>query len=207
MVRTGLSDGLPLGPHRLAAYMPPSYLIDLVECPSALRPGRALEHGHGQHLSGLPRLGGDRGRHGPEGSGRGRPQGGCRRRLAAFPGRRRDAAAGAGHRWWLHAPAGLRVLSHPPPRPAGGVRGEHDRGGRAGATLLLYGFTRPPKLAPMYAGVSTHEVRDRFGSRGWNLLSAEPMSADALVVAGQQVGDRFEAWRYRLRLNHQAPES
>jgi len=76
-----------------------------------------------------------------------------------------------------------------------------------GATLLPYGFTRPPRLAPMYAGVSTDEVRDRFGGRGWELLSAEPMSADALAVAGQPLGDRFEAWRYRMRLNDQSPRT
>lgn len=54
------------------------------------------------------------------------------------------------------------------------------------ATLLLYGFVRPPRIAPMRAGVSTAEVRERFGG-GWELEGDE------------RVDRRFEFWRYRLR--------
>ena len=39
-----------------------------------------------------------------------------------------------------------------------------------GATLLLYGFRRPPKAAPMHAGVTTDEVQQRFSSAGWKLV-------------------------------------
>jgi SAM-dependent methyltransferase len=74
------------------------------------------------------------------------------------------------------------------------------------ATLLLYGFSRPPKLAPMHSGVTTNEVARRFGGSGWELVGAERMSADAIEVAGRRVDDRFELWRYRLRhLAHTHP--
>jgi SAM-dependent methyltransferase len=68
-----------------------------------------------------------------------------------------------------------------------------------GATLLLFGFSRPPKLAPMHAGVTADEVRERFSRRGWELVTAEPMSAGAIEVTGRRADDRFEVWRYRLR--------
>lgn len=42
-----------------------------------------------------------------------------------------------------------------------------------GATLLLYGFTRPPKAAPMHAGISTDEVRHRFSPAG--MPSGQPL--------------------------------
>ena len=43
-----------------------------------------------------------------------------------------------------------------------------------GATLMLFGFKRPPKAAPMHAGITVDEVRQRFGEAGWRLLSAGP---------------------------------
>ena len=55
-----------------------------------------------------------------------------------------------------------------------------------GSTLLLYGFVRPPRIAPMRAGVTTGEVRERFGGR-WELAGDE------------RVDRRFDFWRYRLR--------
>jgi hypothetical protein len=72
-----------------------------------------------------------------------------------------------------------------------------------GATLLLYGFTRPPRAAPMYAHLSTDEVRERFQSRGWELLRAEPMPTDAVAAVGRSVDGGFEVWRYQLLLRHQ----
>ncbi|MEV0819951.1 hypothetical protein [Nonomuraea rubra] len=42
----------------------------------------------------------------------------------------------------------------------------------SGARLLLYGFSRPPKVAPMHAGVTVEEVRRRFCPAGWQLLRA-----------------------------------
>jgi SAM-dependent methyltransferase len=68
-----------------------------------------------------------------------------------------------------------------------------------GATLLLYGFARPPRLAPMHAGVTADEVGGRFSQAGWDLVSAERMVADAIEVAGRRADQQFELWRFRLR--------
>ena len=67
-----------------------------------------------------------------------------------------------------------------------------------GATLLLYGFTRPPRAAPMYSRVSTQEVEGRFG-QAWELLSSSRSSVGQLDVAGRRADDLFELWSYRLR--------
>jgi SAM-dependent methyltransferase len=67
-----------------------------------------------------------------------------------------------------------------------------------GATLLLYGFGRPPRLAPMRAGVTADDVRDRFSGGGWELVSAEQASADPIEVAGRRADLRYELWRFRL---------
>lgn len=67
------------------------------------------------------------------------------------------------------------------------------------STLLLFGFTRPPRLAPMHASISANEVRQRFDGDRWELVSAEPVSADAIEVRGRRVDEQFELWRYRLR--------
>jgi SAM-dependent methyltransferase len=68
-----------------------------------------------------------------------------------------------------------------------------------GSTFLLFGFARPPRLAPMQAGVKEEEVRARFDGDRWELVSAERMSADVIEVAGRRVDQSFEVWRYRLR--------
>lgn len=68
-----------------------------------------------------------------------------------------------------------------------------------GATLLLYGFTRPPRAAPMYSRVSTQEVEERFGA-WWELVSSKRSSVGDLDVAGRRADDLFELWSYRLRL-------
>lgn len=47
-----------------------------------------------------------------------------------------------------------------------------------GATLMLYSFARPPRLAPLQAGISLDEVRERF-CRDWEMVSAEQTSAAA----------------------------
>ncbi|WP_333894224.1 class I SAM-dependent methyltransferase [Mycolicibacterium gadium] len=69
----------------------------------------------------------------------------------------------------------------------------------AGATLLLYGFRRPPKAAPMHAGVTTDEVQQRFSLAGWELATADRMPPEALGAAVRRTADRFELWRYQLR--------
>lgn len=67
-----------------------------------------------------------------------------------------------------------------------------------GAILLLYGFARPPRLAPMPAGVSREEVKHRFADR-WEIESAERTTADAIQVARTRADRAFELWRFRLR--------
>jgi SAM-dependent methyltransferase len=67
-----------------------------------------------------------------------------------------------------------------------------------GATFVLFGFKRPPRLAPMQAGLSAEEVRDRFPRQGWDVITAEPVSAEELGAVGRPVNASFEAWHYRL---------
>ncbi|WP_338200601.1 methyltransferase domain-containing protein [Candidatus Nephthysia bennettiae] len=66
------------------------------------------------------------------------------------------------------------------------------------ALFLLFGFKRPPRLAPMQAGLTTEEVRARFAER-WEVDSAEPVTAEAITAVGRRLDQSFEAWRYRLR--------
>lgn len=73
------------------------------------------------------------------------------------------------------------------------------RAAAPGATFLLVGFTRPPKVAPMHAGLSTEEVRARFDGGQWQLLSAERKTTGPLEVAGRRADELFELWGYRLR--------
>jgi SAM-dependent methyltransferase len=67
-----------------------------------------------------------------------------------------------------------------------------------GAMLLLYGFARPPRLAPMPAGVSLDEVRQRFSGR-WDVERAELTTADAIQVARTRADGAFELWCFHLR--------
>ncbi len=67
-----------------------------------------------------------------------------------------------------------------------------------GATFLLYGFARPPRLAPMPAGINRDEVRERF-SRKWEIIKAERTSAAAIQVARTRADLTFELWRFLLQ--------
>jgi SAM-dependent methyltransferase len=67
-----------------------------------------------------------------------------------------------------------------------------------GATFLVYGFARPPALAPMQAGLTEAEVRERFTGAGWDIIQATPVERDAIQVARARVDRSFELWRYRL---------
>lgn len=66
-----------------------------------------------------------------------------------------------------------------------------------GAPFLLYGFARPPRLAPMPAGISLDDVRERF-SREWEIVKAEQTSAAAIQVARTRADQAFELWRFLL---------
>ena len=68
-----------------------------------------------------------------------------------------------------------------------------------GAMFVVSGFKRPPRLAPMRAGLTVEEVRERFGADQWKLISAEPVGADEIRAAGRRVDETFQVWRYRLR--------
>jgi SAM-dependent methyltransferase len=68
-----------------------------------------------------------------------------------------------------------------------------------GATLLLYGFRRPPRLSPMHAGVTADGVRERFSGAGWELIGAQQASVDPIEVAGRRADLQFELWCFRLR--------
>jgi hypothetical protein len=59
-----------------------------------------------------------------------------------------------------------------------------------GATLLIHGFARPPRLAPMRAGLTPDEVRERFERRGWQAVCARRVSADAIEVSGRRVDEQ-----------------
>ena len=68
-----------------------------------------------------------------------------------------------------------------------------------GSTFLLYGFRRPPRLAPMRAELTVDEVRERFDGSRWQVLSAERLSDDEIRAANRRASGLFEVWRYRLR--------
>jgi len=181
---------------------PPSDLVELVEGPAPLSPGRALDLGCGtgtdsvylaQHdwdVTGVDMVAG-----------------------ALARARRRAVAAGVSPRYLEGDATRLRDLgvgdgfnlvldfgcfhTLPEDRRDPYVRGVSDAAA-GGATLLLYGFANPPRLAPMRAGFTPDEVRRRFGPMGWELLSADRMSADAIAVSGRRVDDRFQLWRCLL---------
>jgi len=182
---------------------PPSDLIDLIEGPNPLSPGGALDLGcgtgtdsiyltqHGWDVTGVDMV--------PE---------------ALAIARRRAAAAGVEVRF---TPGDVTR-----PRDLIQVQGQFDllfdfgcfhtlpADQRAayvdslsamappGTTFLLYGFARPPRLAPIQAGVSLDEVRERFSGQ-WEIVSAEQTSAAAIQVARTRVDRSFELWRFRLR--------
>lgn len=68
-----------------------------------------------------------------------------------------------------------------------------------GATLLLYGFRRPPRPAPMFAGLTREELTERFTPAGWELVHAQRAPAADLSAAGRRSRATFDLWRYQLR--------
>jgi hypothetical protein len=89
------------------------------------------------------------------------------------------------------------AASIPPPGPETRITSPACPVPRRGEPLLLYGFKRPPKAAPVHAGVTADEVRRRFCDIGWNLIDAGPTSVETPVA--RRADDRFELWRYHLR--------
>jgi len=182
--------------------VPPTDLVGLVEGAAALRPGHVLDLGcgsgtdtiylarHGWDVTGVDMV--------PE---------------ALTLARTRAAAAGLTPRFvqgdvtrladfGVTGPFDL-VLDFgclhtlPPDERAAYVRSVSDVT-RPGATFLLYGFARPPLLAPMHAGLTADEVTELFGASGWEVVRAERTDRDAIQVARTRVDRSFELWRYQL---------
>jgi SAM-dependent methyltransferase len=182
---------------------PPSDLIELIEGPSAFPPGRALDLGcgtgtdsfylaqHGWDVTGIDMV--------PE---------------ALAIARRRTAAPGIEIHFILGDVTRLRDFVqvqgqfdllldfgcfHTLPADQRPAYAESVSAVAApAATFLLYGFARPPRLAPIQAGVSLDEVRERFSAQ-WEIVSADRTSAAAIRVARSRVDRSFELWRFQLR--------
>src|SRR5215831_13289850 len=181
---------------------PPSDLVELVEGPNPLPSGRALDLGcgtgtdsvylaqHGWDVTGVDMV--------PNALARARRRaaaaGVSPRYLQADATRLQDLGVGEGFTLVLDFGC-FHTL--PDDRRDPYVQGV-SRAAADGATLLLYGIANPPRLAPMRAEFTPEEVRRRFGPEGWELVTADRMSADAIVVAGRRVDDRFQLWRCRL---------
>ena len=181
--------------------VPPADLIELIEGPGALAPGRALDLGcgtgtdsrylaqHGWDVSGIDMV--------PEALA-------LARRNAAAIGVRANFVKGDVTRLQDSVDGPFDLLldfgcfhTLPSDQRAAYVECVSAVAAR-GATFLLYGFARPPRLAPMQAGISLDEVRERFG-RAWEIVSAERSSAAAIQVARTRADRAFELWRFRLR--------
>lgn len=180
--------------------VPPTDLIDLVEGPEALAPARALDLGcgtgpdsiylaqHGWDVIGVDMV--------PE---------------ALAAARRNAAAKGVRARFIQGDVTRLRdgvdgtfellldfgCFHTLPPDERGTYVDSVSAVAAPGATFLLYGFARPPRLAPMHAGISLDEVRERF-SRTWEIVKAEQTSATAIQVARTRADQSFELWRFLL---------
>ena len=180
---------------------PPSELVALVEGPSALPPGRALELGcgtgtdtiylasHGWDVTAVDMV--------PKALA-------TARRKAAAAGvaprfiegdvtRLSDFGVGEGYSLLLDFGCFHTLPEDRRPAYVTGVSGA----AAPGATLLLFGFKRPPKAAPIHGGVTAEEVERRFCPAGWELVAAEPTSVETPVVS--RAAERFELWRYQLR--------
>lgn len=180
---------------------PPDDLVALVEGPSPLPPGRALELGcgtgtdttylatHGWDVTAVDMV--------PKALATARRKasaaGVAPRFIEGDVTRLRDFGVGDGYDLVLdfgcfHTLPEDQRLSY-----VSGVSGA----AAPGATFLLYGFKRPPKAAPIHGGLTAEEVQRRFCAAGWEVLNAEPASVE--TPSAPRAADRFELWRYHLR--------
>lgn len=183
---------------------PPSDLVELVEGPTALRAGRALDLGCGTGTDSVYLAG-----HGWQVTGVDLVP----RALAIAERRAKTAgvaarfvagdvthlpALGIGEGYQLIVDFGCFHTLPEDQRPAyvAGVT----RIAGTDATLLLYGFHHPPKAAPMHAGISTEEVRQRFEVAGWKLDHADQVTANDLGIGVPRPDKMFELWRFQLHL-------
>lgn len=182
--------------------VPPPELIDLVEGPSSLPPGRALDLGcgtgtdtvylsrHGWDVTGVDMV--------PKAIAR------ARRRAEAAGVTPRLVNGDATRLGELGIAGGFELIldfgcfhTLPEDRRPAYVEGVSEVSA-PGATMLLYGFTRAPKAAPVHAAISTSEVQDRF-SRWWELVSSQRVSVGDVEVSPRWVDELFELWSFRLR--------
>ena len=187
----------------MAATPPPDDLVALVEGPSALPAGRALDLGcgtgtdaiylatHGWDVTGVDAV--------PKALATARRDasaaGVAPRLVQGDVTRLHDLGVGDGYALMLDFGCFHTLPEDRRPAYVAGV----SEAAAPGATLLLYGFRRPPKAAPMHAGVTTDEVQQRFSGAGWELVNAERTSAETIGIAVRRTADRFELWRYQLR--------
>jgi SAM-dependent methyltransferase len=180
---------------------PPGELVALIDGPSALTPGHALELGCGTGIDSISLAA-----HGwdvtavdmvPKALATARRNattaGVAPRFIRGDVTRLQDLGVGDGYDLVLDFGC-FHTL--PEDRRPAYVAGVSDAAA-PGATLLLYGFKRPPKAAPIHGGLTAEEVERRFCPVGWELVDAGRASVDTPVVRG--AADRFELWRYRLR--------
>lgn len=159
--------------------VPPAGLVELVEGPAAPPPGRALDIGCGTRTDSVYLA-----RHGWDVTGVDmvpRALAAARRRAAADDVSPRYVEGDATRLPELGIAEGFALLLdfgcyHTLPDDQRKPYVESVSAVAApGATMLLYGFGRPRALAPMRAGVTPDEVRDRFGRCGWDLLRRTAM--------------------------------
>jgi SAM-dependent methyltransferase len=183
---------------------PPPDLVELVEGSSALAPDGALDLGcgagtdsiylaqHGWNVTGVDMV--------PEALAIGRDRaaaaGVTLRLLEGDVTRLRDLGVGDGYTLLLD----FGCFHTLPPDLRNAYVESVSAVAAPGATFLLYGFARPPRLAPMQAGVTMDEVRERFATC-WELVSGERMSADQMkaTVVRRRIDASFDFWRCRLR--------
>ena len=180
---------------------PPAELIALVEGPSPLEPGRALDLGcgtgtdtiylarHGWDVTAIDMV--------PKALATARRNataaGVAPRFIEGDVTRLHDLGVGDGYSLLLDFGCFHTLPEDRRPAYVSSVA----RAGAPGATLLLYGFRRPPKAAPMHAGMTSDEVAQRFSPAGWQLVAAGRTSAQTIAV--RRADDRFELWYYQLR--------
>jgi SAM-dependent methyltransferase len=181
--------------------VPPTDLVELIEGLDALRPGRALDLGAGTGTDSIYL------------AGRGWDVTGVDMVPEALAIARRNAVARSVRAKFVHGDVtrlsdvvqgtfdlvlDFGCFHTLPPDQRAAYVDNVSTAAAPGATFLLYGFARPPRLAPMPAGISLDEVRDRF-SRDWEIVKAERTSAAAIQVARIRADRDFELWRFQLR--------
>jgi len=184
--------------------LPPRALVDLIEGPDSLPPGRALELGCGSGTESIYLA-----RHGWEATGvdlvpraldiarrRASKAGVSPRFLLGDTTRLGDAGVGDGYDLLIDY-----GCYHTLPRDRRDAYAEGaTKVAGPDATFLLLGFEHP--RFPMESGISPAEVRDRFGRRGWEVLGeerVEPGAIPPLKFRSQVVAAHFGLRAYRLR--------